>query len=119
MGLGIIAKLLVVMLVYDYIAPISTTASRRRPPTTPLPNPSVPVPFFLRRRAGSVRIPQATEGTTADAPSRAYLNDFLATSDGLDLVKAFMCIEDAKLRAIVLVLLVTGSCRRRSELACR
>jgi len=26
------------------------------------------------------------------------VSDFLATSDGLALVKAFMCIEDAKLR---------------------
>jgi hypothetical protein len=51
------------------------------------------IAVFDRRIIRSVRIPQATKGTTADAPSRAYLNDFLATSDGLDLVKAFMCIE--------------------------
>jgi hypothetical protein len=29
------------------------------------------------------------------------MNDFLAISDGLDLVKAFMCIEDAKLRRAI------------------
>jgi transcriptional regulator with XRE-family HTH domain len=33
-----------------------------------------------------------------DAPSPAYVADFLATSDGLALTKAFMRIDDAKLR---------------------
>src|SRR5580693_5306233 len=33
-----------------------------------------------------------------DAPSPAYVTDFLATSDGLALTKAFMRILDAKLR---------------------
>ena len=33
-----------------------------------------------------------------EAPSPAYVSDFLATSDGLALTKAFMRIEDAKLR---------------------
>jgi hypothetical protein len=38
----------------------------------------------------------------ADAPSPSFVSDFLATSEGLDLVRAFTCIEDAKLcRAIV------------------
>jgi hypothetical protein len=32
------------------------------------------------------------------------VNDFLATSDGLELVKAFMCIEDAKLRRAIVLL---------------
>jgi hypothetical protein len=35
------------------------------------------------------------------------VSDFLATSDGLALVKAFMCIEDAKLRRAI-VRLVEG-----------
>jgi hypothetical protein len=35
------------------------------------------------------------------------VSDFLATSDGLDLVKAFMRIEDAKLRRAI-VRLVEG-----------
>jgi hypothetical protein len=30
-----------------------------------------------------------------------YVSEFLATSDGLALVKAFMCIEDAKLRRAI------------------
>ena len=33
-----------------------------------------------------------------EAPSPAYVSDFLATSDGLALTKAFMRIRDAKLR---------------------
>jgi transcriptional regulator with XRE-family HTH domain len=32
------------------------------------------------------------------APSPAYVSDFLATADGLALTKAFMRIEDSKLR---------------------
>jgi hypothetical protein len=38
---------------------------------------------------------------TADPPSPACVADFLATSDVLALVKAFMCIEDAKLRRAI------------------
>jgi transcriptional regulator with XRE-family HTH domain len=60
----------------------------------------VPVPFFFEGAPAASGIPQAAKGT-ADAPSPAYLTDFLATSDGLDLVKAFMCIEDAKLRRAI------------------
>jgi hypothetical protein len=37
----------------------------------------------------------------ADAPSPTYVADFLAMSDGLAMVKAFMCIEDAKLRRAI------------------
>ena len=33
-----------------------------------------------------------------EAPSPAYVSDFLATSDGLALTKAFVRIADAKLR---------------------
>ena len=33
-----------------------------------------------------------------EAPSPAYVSDFLATSDGLALTKAFMRIKDPKLR---------------------
>jgi hypothetical protein len=33
-----------------------------------------------------------------EAPSPAYVSDFLATSDGLALTKAFMKIKEAKLR---------------------
>jgi transcriptional regulator with XRE-family HTH domain len=60
----------------------------------------VPVPFFFEGAPEASGIPQAAKGT-ADAPSPAYLTDFLATSDGLNLVTAFMCIEDAKLRRAI------------------
>jgi transcriptional regulator with XRE-family HTH domain len=55
----------------------------------------VPVSFFFD---GAPSVPgQTTEGM-AEAPSPAYVSDFLATSDGLALTKAFMRIKDAKLR---------------------
>jgi transcriptional regulator with XRE-family HTH domain len=55
----------------------------------------VPVSFFFD---GAPSVPgQSTEGM-AEAPSPAYVADFLATSDGLALTKAFMRIKDAKLR---------------------
>ena len=66
----------------------------------------VPVPFFFEGAPAASGIPRAAKGT-ADAPSPAYVADFLATSDGLALVKAFMWIEDAKLRRAI-VRLVEG-----------
>jgi transcriptional regulator with XRE-family HTH domain len=59
----------------------------------------VSVPFFFEGAPAASGIPQV-DGRAA-APSPSYVNDFLATSDGLDLVKAFMCIEDAKLRRAI------------------
>jgi transcriptional regulator with XRE-family HTH domain len=52
----------------------------------------VPVPFFFEGAPGGV------DGT-ADIPS--YVNEFFATSDGLALAKAFMRIENAKLRRLI------------------
>jgi len=56
----------------------------------------VPVSFFFD---GAPNIPLAprVEGMS-EAPSPAYISDFLATSDGLALTKAFMRIDDSKLR---------------------
>src|SRR5258708_7563787 len=54
----------------------------------------VPVSFFFE---GAPLMP-GRAGVTNDAPSPAYVSDFLATSDGLALTKAFMRIKDAKLR---------------------
>jgi transcriptional regulator with XRE-family HTH domain len=56
----------------------------------------VPVEFFFE---GAPHAPGASrvEGF-ADAPSPAYVSDFLASSDGLSLTKAFMRINDPKLR---------------------
>ncbi|MDI1347384.1 MAG: helix-turn-helix transcriptional regulator [Pseudolabrys sp.] len=54
----------------------------------------VPVSFFFE---GSPHTP-GQPGGLGEVPSPAYVSDFLATSDGLALTKAFMQIKDAKLR---------------------
>ena len=54
----------------------------------------VPVGFFFE---GSPREGGAASETD-QAPLPSYVNDFLATSDGLALTKAFMQIKDANLR---------------------
>ncbi len=56
----------------------------------------VPVSFFFEG-APAVSTTGRTEGMS-EAPSPAYVSDFLATSDGLALTKAFMRISDSKLR---------------------
>ncbi len=56
----------------------------------------VPVAFFFEG-APSVSGVGRMEGMS-EAPSPAYVADFLATSDGLALTKAFMRIGDSKLR---------------------
>jgi transcriptional regulator with XRE-family HTH domain len=59
----------------------------------------VPVPFFFEGAPASFGRPAAEE--SADAPPPSFVSDFLATSEGLDLVRAFTCIEDAKLRRAI------------------
>jgi transcriptional regulator with XRE-family HTH domain len=54
----------------------------------------VPVAFFFE---GAPTVPGQHDGMK-EAPSPAYISDFLATSDGLALTKAFMRIKDTKLR---------------------
>src|SRR2546423_5600222 len=54
----------------------------------------VPVAFFFE---GAPNNGAAADGMR-EAPSPAYVADFLATSDGLALTKAFMRIKDPKLR---------------------
>jgi transcriptional regulator with XRE-family HTH domain len=54
----------------------------------------VPVSFFFE---GAPPPPGRPIGM-GEAPSPAYVTDFLATTDGLTLVKAFMRIRNAKLR---------------------
>jgi transcriptional regulator with XRE-family HTH domain len=56
----------------------------------------VPVSFFFEGAPSAITIGRH-EGLS-EAPSPAYVSDFLATSDGLALTKAFMKIRDAKLR---------------------
>jgi transcriptional regulator with XRE-family HTH domain len=55
----------------------------------------VPVSFFFD---GAPNVPGHQPSGLAEAPSPAYVSDFLATSDGLALTKAFMGIKNAKLR---------------------
>jgi transcriptional regulator with XRE-family HTH domain len=57
----------------------------------------VPVAFFFEGAPVIVGEFQPATGMQ-EAPSPAYVSDFLATSDGLSLTKAFMRIKDAKLR---------------------
>ena len=54
----------------------------------------VPVAFFFE---GAPSLGEPSNGMS-EAPSPAYVSDFLATSDGLALTKAFMRIKEAKLR---------------------
>jgi transcriptional regulator with XRE-family HTH domain len=55
----------------------------------------VPVAFFFE---GAPDLDGARPPGSKDAPSPTYVADFLATSDGLALTKAFMRIGDQKLR---------------------
>ncbi|MGA7489424.1 MAG: helix-turn-helix transcriptional regulator [Xanthobacteraceae bacterium] len=54
----------------------------------------VPVAFFFE---GAPNLHGPSDGTK-EAPSPAYVSDFLATSEGLSLTKAFMRIKESKLR---------------------
>ena len=57
----------------------------------------VPVAFFFEG-APNVQLPGTRHDHVGEAPSPAYVSDFLATSDGLALTKAFTRIGDSKLR---------------------
>jgi hypothetical protein len=54
----------------------------------------VPVTFFFE---GAPHVPGAERAQT-DAPFPQFVSDYLATSVGLQLTKAFMQIRDPKLR---------------------
>ena len=54
----------------------------------------VPAAFFFE---GAPNLPGATD-SVKEAPSPAYVSDFLATSEGVSLTKAFMRIKEPKLR---------------------
>ena len=54
----------------------------------------VPIAFFFE---GAPRVPGQDEAPTG-APSPQFVSDYLATSEGLQLTKAFIQISDAKLR---------------------
>jgi transcriptional regulator with XRE-family HTH domain len=55
----------------------------------------VPVSFFFE---GAPTVPMPRVEGMGEAPSPAYVSDFLATSDGLALTKAFTRISDSRLR---------------------
>jgi transcriptional regulator with XRE-family HTH domain len=61
----------------------------------------VPVAFFFEGAPRALGLPEPTE---AGAESPTYVSDFLATSDGIALVKAFMFIRDAKVRRAIVAL---------------
>ncbi len=54
----------------------------------------MPVAFFFE---GAPHVPGQPKGS-GDAPSPAYVTDFLASSDGLALTKAFRRIKEPRLR---------------------
>ena len=60
----------------------------------------VSVPFFFE---GAPHLP-GHSGPTKESASPAYISDFLATSDGLALVKAYVRIKDSKLRRTIVAL---------------
>jgi transcriptional regulator with XRE-family HTH domain len=56
----------------------------------------VPIPFFFEG------LPQVSGSSEEGAPPLPpYIDDFLATSDGLSLTKSFLRIENAKLRRCI------------------
>jgi len=61
----------------------------------------VPVAFFFEGAPQAVGLPKSTE---AEVESPDYVRDFLSTSDGLALVKAFTRIRNARLRHAIVAL---------------
>jgi transcriptional regulator with XRE-family HTH domain len=62
---------------------------------------SVPVSFFFEDAPGGV----ATDGELAEPRSASYVVDFLSSSEGLQLNKAFVRVKDAKLRRRIIDLI--------------
>jgi len=62
---------------------------------------TVPVSFFFEDAPGGVA---AEPGGMAEQPSASYVVDFLSSSEGIQLNKAFIRIKDAKLRRKVIEL---------------
>ncbi|RTL53833.1 MAG: XRE family transcriptional regulator [Bradyrhizobiaceae bacterium] len=71
----------------------------------------VPVSFFFE---GGPTSSVAADGFS-EAPSPAYVSDFLATSEGLALIRAFTRIHDAKLRRSIVDLVEQMAARETSE----
>jgi transcriptional regulator with XRE-family HTH domain len=60
----------------------------------------VPISFFFE---GAPKLPE-TRTKNGAAPSPSYVSDFLATTDGLALIKAFMGIKDPTVRRCIVKL---------------
>jgi transcriptional regulator with XRE-family HTH domain len=61
----------------------------------------VPVSFFFE---GVPHSPGANPATLSEAPSPAYVSEFLAAADGLSLTKSFMRIKNSKTRRHIVAL---------------
>jgi hypothetical protein len=61
----------------------------------------VPVPFFFEGVPRALGLP---EPAVAEAESPEYVNQFLSTSDGLALVRAFTRIRDPRVRRAIVAL---------------
>ncbi|ALA17330.1 MULTISPECIES: helix-turn-helix domain-containing protein [Chelatococcus] len=62
----------------------------------------VPVEFFFDGAPAA----DGVAGGFAEAPSSSYVSDFLSTSEGVQLTKAFIRIKDAKVRRRIVDLVV-------------
>ena len=71
----------------------------------------VPVEFFFEGGPSVAGTPQAK----CEAPSPAYVSDFLATSEGLALTRAFTRINDSKLRRSIVDLVEQIAARELSD----
>jgi transcriptional regulator with XRE-family HTH domain len=71
----------------------------------------VPVSFFSEGGPP----PASHVGGMEEAPSPAYVSDFLATSEGLALTKAFMRINDPKLRRSIVDLVEQMAARETPD----
>ena len=69
----------------------------------------VPVSFLFEGGPGGAI------GGLGEAPSPAYVSDFLATSEGLALTRAFTRISDSKLRRSIVDLVEQIATREQSE----
>ncbi len=71
----------------------------------------VPVSFMFEGAPGV----SASASGFGDAPSPEYVSDFLATSDGLALTRAFTRIKDAKLRRSIVDLVEHIAAQSKSD----
>jgi transcriptional regulator with XRE-family HTH domain len=73
----------------------------------------VPVSFLFE--GGPTATPTMNGAGAPEAPSPAYVSDFLATSEGLALTRAFTRISDAKLRRSIVDMVEQIAAREQPE----